>query len=225
MHKRSALWFVLFSFILMVGGVRGDASGAETHKGDKGLSFTVSGVSDVSLGELEGGIGGKFWVSDALATVVAVGFGSDRSTTAYPNPDYSYARHSTNSFSVFAGLEDHFLFKGNFSPYAGAGVRFGVSGSTYHPSLSISDPYPGSVRKEETSEMSYGIRGFCGLEYFFADWISLAAQYQIDYGDSRTDFQRTLVEGPGITQPARQTSTKTTFGTGTSSLILTFYMW
>lgn len=225
MLKQVVTWFVFLCLALSIRATRAEANNTGTHKGDKGLSFTVSGVSNVRVGELEGGIGGKFWISDKIATIFAIGFGADRSTTVHPSPDYSDSKRSESNFSILAGLEDHFLFRGKFSPYLGAGFRFSIGRLTYYPYLRIPTPIPGNILKEETREIAYGIRGFCGIEYFFANWISLAAQYQIDYYDSCKEYERKLVDGPGVIQPKKREQSRTTFDTGTSSLVLTFYMW
>ncbi|MGB2981421.1 MAG: hypothetical protein WBC77_09250, partial [Candidatus Zixiibacteriota bacterium] len=63
------------------------------------------------------------------------------------------------------------------------------------------------------------------IEYFLADWVSLAGQYEMDYSYQKSVRKRTVVAGSGVTQPRDEEQTKITLGGGTSSLVATFYIW
>jgi hypothetical protein len=221
--------FLLFSAAISsaqeVGTIGDSAESVRSHKGDKGISFSVSGLSSVGIGLVEGGGGLKYWISKRVAIIGSIGIGAYSSTMTYPYPDYTDSKTTSNKFSVFAGVEDHFFIKKKISPYWGGGIRFITYSSTRHYSIPVVSPPSTSTEKEKTSTNSFGIRSFCGIEYFFADWVSLAGQYQIDYYYEKATTKRTLVGGPGVTQPRDRKRTRTTLDLNSSSLVATFYIW
>jgi len=224
--RKGAIIPVALAFLLVFTGISSaEESGAKGHKGDKGICFSVSGLSSVGIGQYEGGIGGKYWISKKLALISSIGISVNRQTTTSSHVDYTDTKNNYIRFSLFAGVEDHFFIKNKISPYWGGGLRFSTYTNTIYPSLRIDHPSPGSTKKDKRTTGTFGIRGFCGIEYFFADWVSLAGQYQIDYYYEKSTRKRTVVEGPGVTQPRESKSTRTTLGLGTSSLVATFYIW
>jgi hypothetical protein len=232
--RKSVIITVALAFLLYFTGIpsaeesgtiEDPARGGESHKGDKGISFSVSGLSSIGIGQVEGGGGAKFWISNKLAMITSIGVSAQRQTMTNPYPNYTDAKSTFSRFSIFVGVEDHFFIKNKISPYLGGGTRFTTSPSTVHPSIPIDNPPPSATKKEKRSTKTFGIRGFCGIEYFFADWVSLAGQYQIDYFYEKSTRKRTLVGGEGVTQPKEEKSTRTTLGLGTSALVATFYIW
>jgi hypothetical protein len=207
------------------GVVYSEEKAAMDHKGDKGISFSVSGLSYVGIGQFEGGIGGKYWISGKTALVSSVSFSVSRTTTTPSQQNYTDYKSSYDRFSIFAGMENHFFAKKKLSPYLGIGLRYAASSSVTDFSLPKENPYSGAIKKEETTAFNFGVWGSCGIEYFFADWVSLAGQYHVDYYYEKSTLKRVLVEGSYITQPADRKNTKTTLGLGTSSLVATFYIW
>jgi hypothetical protein len=197
---------------------------AHDHKGDKGLCFSVSGLSSVGIGQYEGGIGGKYWISNKMALVSSIGFNfqskvQDNSSTGYTN-----SKRSSVKFSPFVGIEDHF-FVNKLSPYIGVGIGFSTNSTIDNYRIPIINPPPGLTKKYKTIINSYKFRCSCGIEYFFAKWVSLTGQYQMDYYYETNTRQATLVAGPGVTQPKKEKINLTTFGMGTSVLVATFYIW
>jgi len=216
---------VALVFLLCFIGISSAEEIGTSHKGDKGISFSVSGLSSVGIGLFEGGIGGKYWISKKLAIITSLGVSAQKTTQTSPYPDYTDTKTTYSRFSLFCGVEDHFFIKNKISPYLGGGIRFSTSPWTRYYSLPVDDPHPTATKKEKRSTKTFGIRGFCGIEYFFADWVSVAGQYQIDYFYEKSTTKRTLVGGSGVTQPKEQKTTMTTLGLGTSSLMATFYIW
>ena len=233
MRKSVIVPFVLLLLLLFLcissaeeSGTTGDpARSGESHKGDKGLSFSVSGLSSVGIGQYEGGIGGKYWMSKKLAIISSLGVSAQKTTVTAYDVLYTDTKTSQSRFSIFAGIEDHFFIKSKISPYFGGGIRFTTSPYTRYPSIPVDHPPSGTTKKMKQSIKSFGIRGFCGIEFFFADWVSLAGQYQIDYFYQKSTVKTTLVGGQGVIQPREQKSTATTLGMGTSALVATFYIW
>ncbi|MCK4426903.1 MAG: outer membrane beta-barrel protein [candidate division Zixibacteria bacterium] len=223
--RRSVIVPVALAFLLCFIGIPSAEESGTSHKGDKGISFSVSGLSSVGIGLFEGGIGGKYWISKKLAIITSLGVSAQRTTQTSSHPDYTDTKTTYSRFSLFGGVEDHFFIKNKISPYLGGGIRFSTSPWTRYYSLPVDNPHPTATKKEKRSTKTFGIRGFCGIEYFFADWVSLAGQYQIDYFYEKTTMKRILVGGSGVTQPPKYKQTRTTLGLGTSSLVATFYIW
>lgn len=231
--RKSVTTLVAFAFLLIFVGIssakesgttKDPAGGMENHKGDKGIIFSVSGLSSVGIGQYEGGIGGKFWISRKLAIISSLGVSAQRITTKAGQGGYKDEKTTSSKFSVFAGMEDHFFIRNKISPYLGGGIRFSTSSSTRYFSILFDSP-PGTPIKEKWNTKTLGIRGSCGIEYFFADWVSLAGQYQIDYFYEKNTRKWIMVVGPGVTKPPDYKFTRSTLGLGTSSLVATFYIW
>jgi hypothetical protein len=197
---------------------------AQSHKGNKGLCFSVSGLSTVAIGQYEGGIGGKYWISDKLALISSIGINAKKNTSSSV-VGYTEPKTTSSSCSFFAGLEDHFLIKKKISPYLGGGLRFSIARATTYNPIPKENPPPTAAKKYTSDTWSTGVRGFCGIEFFFADWVSLSGQYQIDYLTGKTTNKTFRVGGEGVTNPDESKSTTTTLGMGTSSLVATFYIW
>ena len=224
--RKSEIFPIALAFLFVFTGLSSaQQTPVKGHKGDKGISFSVSGLSYVGIGKLEGGIGGKYWISNKVALLGAFGVNASKTTGNHRDPGYSDFKQYASGYSLFAGVEDHFFLSGKISPYFGAGVRLTSSSTTYYPPLRIENPPPGATKKDKRDTDGFGIRGFCGIEYFLADWVSLAGQYQMDYSYQKAVRKRTLVVGSGISQPRDEKQTKTTLGVGTSSLVATFYIW
>lgn len=224
--RKSTIFPIALAFLFVFTGLSSaQQTPGKGHKGDKGISFSVSGLSYVGIGKLEGGIGGKYWISNKVALLGAFGVSASKTTSSYTYPGYSDIKQYASGYSLFAGVEKHFFLSSKISPYFGAGVRWTTSSTTLYPPLRIENPHPGSTKKDKTDTGGFGIRGFCGIEYFLADWVSLAGQYQMDYSYQKSVRKRTVVGGSGISQPRDEEQTKTTLGVGTSSLLATFYIW
>ncbi len=215
-----------FAFLFLLAGISSaEVSRTEGHKGAKGISFSVSGLSSVGIGQVEGGGGAKYWISRKLAIISSIGVSAQRTTTTSPYPEYTDDKTAYSKISMFAGVEDHFFIKNKISPYWGGGVRFSTFPWTKYFSIPVDHPPSAAPKKEKRSTKTFGIRCFCGIEYFFADWVSLAGQYQIDYFYEKSTIKRILVGGPGVTQPRDRKSTRTTLGLNTSTLVASFYIW
>lgn len=193
------------------------------HKGDKGLCFSVTGLSTVSIGQYEGGIGGKYWISNKLALISSIGVNAKKYSSSVVG--YTEPKNTSSACSFFAGLEDHFFIKNRISPYSGGGLRCSITNTaSYNPVPKVNPP-PTATKKITSNSWTYGVRGFCGIEFFFADWVSLSGQYQIDYLTGKTTNKTFLVGGEGVTNPDDIKYTTTTLGMGTSALVATFYIW
>lgn len=172
------------------------SSQAQTLKvasaGDKALLFNFSGLSTLNLGAYQGGIGGKYFLSDGMALRGMLLFGMDNNTTK-GTAGFTDATDNTLSFGIGGGLEYHLPVSSSVSPYLGGVLQFITSSNTVTPSVFTG----GTATSTKTSQTNFGIGGVAGVEYFFNKNISLSAEYQfgISFANQTNPDMNTLQLG------------------------------
>jgi len=144
---------------------------------NKAVLFDFSGLSNLGANNYEGGIGGKYFLTDQMALRVMLLFDLYNHT----NASGSGTKDDSVQFGLMAALEYHFPISTSVSPYVGGGL-FAMSGD-----IKSSSPY-GEVKGSTTT---LGVGAIAGFEYFFNKNISLAAEYQ--FGLSATNSTGTGV--------------------------------
>ena len=192
------------------------------RKGKWGISLSVSGLSNLGIGLYQGGIGVKHWFSEGFALKSILGLSAK--SRAYHSIDTLYSDNKINqaTFSANLGGELHFSKGSRFSPYFYTGFNYTMNTTTEYSATPVSRP-PGWNTKRRTSTSSFGVDGAIGVEYMFFQHLSLAGEYQVGLSFQTDKIRNTLIPGPGIVQPPELKTTITSFGTKTSSLILTVY--
>ncbi len=142
-------------------------------QGDKAVLFNFTGLSTLSLNAYQGGIGGKYFISDGLAVRAMLLFGLDNRTTN-SSPQFT---DDLLSLGIGGGLEYHLPLASRISPYLGGVFSFLTSAETVNP---------GGTKISSTS---FGLGGIGGIEYFFNQNLSLSAEYQ--FGLSSTSGSKT----------------------------------
>jgi len=154
---------ILLSMLMLTGvsGVRSQTirSAAE---GSKAVLFNFDGFN---ANEYQGGIGGKYFLSDAMTLRAMLMFGIDNSTikTAIEQTDNSV------SFGIGAGLEYHFPLTSNVSPYIGGALSYTTRAETVNP------------ESAKTINDAFELCALGGIEYFFSQTLSLCAEYQFGF--------------------------------------------
>jgi opacity protein-like surface antigen len=143
------------------------------QQGDKALLFNFVGLSTLNLNAYQGGIGGKYFLSDGLAVRAMLLFGLDNKTTS----GVPQSTDNSLSFGIGGGIEYHLPLASRLSPYLGGVFSFLNSAETTNP---------GGGRINSTS---FGLGAIGGLEYFFNQNLSLGAEYQ--FGISSTNSSET----------------------------------
>ncbi len=141
--------------------------------GDKALLFNFSGLGTLNLGEYQGGIGGKYFLSNGMAVRGMLLLGVNN-TTNKGSAGFTDATDNIFSFGLGAGLEYHLPIASSVSPYLGGALTFTTSSEKYTPSVFTG----GTATTAKTSATSFGIGAIGGVEYFFNQNISLSAEYQ-----------------------------------------------
>lgn len=142
--------------------------------GDKAVLFNFTGLSTVNLGAYQGGIGGKYFLSDGVALRGMFLFGMDNKTTKGA-AGFTDETDNTMSFGIGGGLEYHLPLASRVSPYFGGQLSVSTSSETYTPSVFTG----GTASSVKSTSTSFGFGAIAGVEYFFNQNISLAAEYQL----------------------------------------------
>lgn len=157
-------------------------------EGSKALLFNFSGLSNLGLGMYQGGIGGKYFLSDAMAVRALLMFGINNQTV---NGNTGFTDQTTDAlnFGIGGALEYHLPISSNVSPYVGGGVTFTTGTVTSTPSV----PSGTAATQFKNTNTSFGIAAIGGIEYFFNQNISLGAEYQ--FGLTTTSNSQTGTQG------------------------------
>jgi len=172
--KRAVL--VLAALALLAGQLQ--AAPVSTDNGDKALVFTFSGLSNMSLGSYDGGVGLRYYIGDALALRPGINFGMASGDDESKNGTDVEAESSSWSLRASVALEKHRAAgSSSLSPYYGVGAALGAGHSESERRRTV---LADSTLKEETASDSRNASVFllAGFEWGFADGITLGGEYQ-----------------------------------------------
>ncbi len=163
MIRKSLIVMLITTFATSLGASAQSLNVAQ--QGNKAVLFNFSGLSNLGLNEYNGGIGGKYFISDGLAVRGMLLFAINNSTTN------STPQVSSNSlaFGLQGGLEYHLPLASMISPYVGGVVSFQTSALTRDP---------GGIK---TGTTAFGLGAIGGVEYFFNNNLSLSGEYQFGF--------------------------------------------
>lgn len=178
-----ALAIAIASVMAITGSVAEAQTFNVTSQGNKAVLFNFSGLSNLGLGAYDGGIGGKYYISDGLAVRGMLNLLVNNQTTKGA-ANFTDATDNTFGFGLGAGLEYHLPLASKVSPYFGGVLSFMTTAETITPSV-----FTGTVATStKTTSTGFGLGALMGVEYFFNQNISLAAEYQFGLlYDSRTN--------------------------------------
>jgi hypothetical protein len=145
-----------------------------------------------------GSIGLKFMASENVAVRVEAGFSSNSPAGG---------GGSTSGYAVGAGFEYHMTAVGGVSPYVGLQAGY-ASGSVPSPAVGTAPPVPAAI----------SVNGVWGGEYFFSSNFSWGGE--IGVGFSSLSNQQSGVDALG--NPTYGSASA--FGTGSATMILTWYL-
>jgi len=139
--------------------------------GDKAVLFNFVGLSNVALNAYNGGIGGKYFIMDGLALRAMLLFSINNNTTK-SNPE---STDKTLGFGVGGAVEYHLPLSSSVSPYLGGGLFFTTVTNKQN-----------QFTEFKTTQTTFGIGALAGVEYYFNQNLSLAAEYQFGLSTSST---------------------------------------
>lgn len=199
-------------------------------QGSKSMLFSFQGLSDLGAGDYNGGIGGKYFLSNNIGIRVGLVFGN-YSQVVVANPGAGMTgtdgSRSGTEFGINAAVEYH-LLPTRVSPYVGAGVSF-TSASTEVKSMEVGNPPPAQdVTKNSAAGVNgyYGgtelaVGGLVGVEFFLTKEVSLGAEYWVGYS-SFSPADQEFTTG-SITTTTKQNSSSYIELTSSGYLTLSIY--
>ncbi|HEY6437801.1 MAG TPA: outer membrane beta-barrel protein [Ignavibacteriaceae bacterium] len=201
-----------------------DGPKPEIHKGAQSFVFqytpfqsnlmpvyvgTIS-IPDASLSNADlFGAGFRYFVSDQIAIVGGLSFGTSSSTL---EDDNGMTENSLTVFGISVDANYHMRSLYSVSPYVGFHINYGLlSGS------SDFTPDGGTVATTDYSGNGVGIAAQFGFDWYFTEGLSLGGKYALGFeslGKPEITDEAGTVEGPSTTA----------FGISTFSVILNVHL-
>jgi opacity protein-like surface antigen len=224
--RRVTVLCVLTAFLIIPASVSfGQDFTTSAGAGSKALLFTFSGLSILGANAFDGGLGGKYFLSDAFAVRAALRYATAFQDILFagPVPAGSSAKDGSQSgtrLGLSGAAEYHFL-KTRVSPYAGGGLGLTYT-FTKHTTPVLSPADPTITNNSRTGETisgnsffggtAFNVCGIAGVEFFIVKEVSLGAEYQFGYTLNAPAQEK-------ITSTVGTTTTTTTTKFAASSLI------
>lgn len=197
----------------------GDDNMPKTKDGDKAWMFSMGGLAFLSAGNYNGGVGGKYYLSDGNALRLALGFGTTSTTTKYTGPaDPTRAdiKNSGTAFSVSPAYLHSITSSGPINAYIGLEAGIGIGSNTVEN--------PGFVNNNKNKTSSTTIMGaaLAGVEWFPWSNISFGAEYQLGYSTT-SGTNETTVAGTTTSTDAPSTNSFALGSVSAGNLTLSVY--
>ena len=165
-------------------------------KGDKALLFEFRGLNDLGAHSFNGGIGGKYYLSQDMAIRGGLQFVSINEDDPFQGTGGADGEASASQFGLSAALEIHLGTK-RVSPYYGGGL--GVSFTSTESKNAVANPdNQVTIKNNNNGEFGYyggtefNIFGMLGTEVYLFENFSLAAEYRLGFSyTSRKDEEVT----------------------------------
>jgi len=153
--------------------------------GSKALLFEFSGLADLGAGSYNGGLGGKYFLTNKMAIRGSLQFMDISQEIPYQGDGGLDGTRDVNLFGISGALEVHFDTS-RVNPYFGGGVGFAIS-STERKTAAADITQQITVKNDVDGELGYfggtqlSIFAMLGVEVFIIDQLSLAAEYRLGY--------------------------------------------
>lgn len=161
------------------------------------------------------GVGLRYYLANNMALRGGLGIGILSQSQKNSNSSLSDNTASGMLLGIQAMLEFHMNGLGALSPYLGAGIGF-------HSGSYTTKTYSSATNSDEMKNSSslFNILGACGFEWFFANRMSLGAEYQLGIGMA----SGSMTDSPsGGTSTTTDAPSSTNIGTNAFSVILSMY--
>jgi len=157
-----------------------------------------------------------------------LGFGSDKTTNAAPIVgDLKETKTSAMDIDLSAGIEKRRgkgRVQGIYGGEAGINLGSGKTTKTYNGNANVND----ELEVKEGGTFGFGVRGFIGVEYFFAPKMSVGGEFGWGLNISSTgEKETTKADGNGGSLPSTKEGKSSSFGFNTDNasgaIVLNFY--
>jgi len=217
--KKIFLIMVIVAFHASLLSQDAEEKKTDNIKGKNAILFNFDGFN---LNSFNGGFGWKKWISNSIA--VNSKFKILLSKEEKERTDeLSGSESRQKSFELTFGIEKHLQKNNKLSPYIGGqlGVSYEEINNKIIPNKALYySRFDDSYKNEsERKLLSMTIQIIFGIEYYLKENISLSGQYSFGscFGVGEEKTVTNIVDGI-------QDISKTRFGIGSSSLILSIYL-
>jgi opacity protein-like surface antigen len=167
--KRIAL--VLMVLFIVSSLVVAQDSSPKSRSGDRAWLFLLGGLSDLSAGNYNGGVGLKYYIQDNIAFRGSLGFtkvdNPDQPAPATPTPDPS-------NFTVSGAILYNYATNGPVVAFFGGEIIYNSFNSGVQGANAVT---------------TFGVAGDAGVEWFAWSNVSLSGEYKLSFistGDPST---------------------------------------
>lgn len=212
--------FILFVLVALIAlparGQQADDEDVILRGTNRGVVFTLD---QLSLGSLNGGIGGKLWIGTTTALRGSLDFGVRSRDDVVKSEEDGGLSAVEGGLTVM--LERHSRRARRVSPFLGAG--FGVHGSAFSDRTKYPLGNEIQERYREGRNVRFTVPVALGVEYYVTRGISLSGEHLIAAEFEKvTDEQRTTFRDVPEAVTRREVS-DFSLNLGTSRIILTVY--
>jgi opacity protein-like surface antigen len=226
------IMFTLFAISVLCGSTFAADAKPMTKQGDKALLFTLGGLSNLSAGDFEGGLGLKYYFLKNVALRLGLGFSSSSQkfkNAAIPLPptQLGESKYTATTFSVAPAVIYDFATSNSVAAYVGGQVYFATTSREQEGTTSANIPNAnpsyntGEKRTITTTDIAVG--ALVGVEWFAWENVSLGAEYGFGF---LTNSGKTEVTAGGTTastdSPTMTTISLTSINSGNLTLSVYF---
>ncbi len=189
----------------------------------KALLFNFSGLNILGANAYNGGIGGKYFLSDAMALRGGLQFGlNNTSIPANPAAGQTGTDGSNSSltYGANAGVELH-LTSSRVSPYVGGALNLSSTSTETKNAVSFAGGVQTTTKNGGGAGFRVGVGGIAGVEFFLTKEISLGAEYMLGY--AMTSLYDTESKAGTTTVTIKNGSTNNVSISNTGGLTLAVY--
>lgn len=164
------------------------------NAGSKALLFSFGGLSFLSAGTFDGGVGARYYLNESMSVRAGLQFTS-ASQTNPANPAVGQSGTDGTASATVLGVEgaaEWHMGKGRVIPYMGAGLAFATTSTDSKPAVTGAPPLVQSETKNSGGGLTVNgtnyaggttlqVFALAGVEFFLYKELSLAAEYQLGY--------------------------------------------
>ncbi len=204
------------------------------RSGSKAALFSFGGLSFLSAGTFDGGVGARYYLGETVSVRAGIQFTSaSQTTSANPAPGQVGADGSSSATVIgLEGAAEWHMGKGRVMPYFGLGAAFSTTSTDSKPVRVGTPPLVQPETKNASGGLtvngttyfggtSFQVFALAGVEFFLYKELSLAAEYRLGYmTTSRKDEEFTS----GTTTTTTKVGSASNLGiTNSGALTLSVY--
>ena len=198
------------------------SSASSIEAGSKAILFTFSGLYTLGANSYNGGIGGKYFLNNALAIRASLQFTSNSTATPAVAPNTLDGSTNSTRYGFTVGGEYH-LLTSRVSPYVGAVIGLSsLTNDTKTSAVSAATQLETKNTIGTDAGLTLGIGALGGVEFFITKELSLGAEYQLGWSYTG-GYDQEYTDGTAPTVNTKTGSSQMFGITNSGALTLSIY--